>query len=224
VDVDNLLTRGASLLESGEFEKALECFNEGVKLRPDDLSLLSYRAAALLRLGRNQEALERIDDILGRQLASGQNLVHVYTGKANALVGLERYEEAVAYYQKALEIAAGDNNLWFMQGYAFYQLDEFDQALASFVKARELKDEFRTSLHIGNCLLMLKRYSEAAGEFSSLISEGSPDPQAFYGLGLAKYALGDKREARMHLERFIKMAGPEHEHLLPQARKILQQV
>lgn len=157
----------------------------------------------------------------GKDLASGEGLSRILAAKGHALMGLRRYQRALTYYQKALEIAAGDDSVWLGQAEALCQLGRFEEALPSLTQARELKDEAQTSLGIGYCLLALERYSEAEEEFSALVSKRSRDPQVFCGLGMAQYAMGDRKQGRTHLERFVEMAGPEHKDLLQAAREML---
>ncbi len=222
--VDELKERGAGLLDAGSYEQAIECFNEALRLKPDDVELVFYSLTALLRAGRNHEALARADDGLERQLVSGENLGYLYAAKANALVGLERHKQALPCYQKALAIVQDDHNIWFWQASALSPGGEYQKALATLTKARSLKDEARTSIRIGYCLLHLERYSDAEEEFSALISQGSQDPLAFHGIGLAKIHTGKQEEACAHLEKFIDLAGPEHAALVAEIREILDRL
>ncbi|MBC6424372.1 MAG: tetratricopeptide repeat protein, partial [Hormoscilla sp. SP12CHS1] len=52
---------------------------------------------------------------------------------------LSRYDEAIASYDKAIEIKPDDYEAWNNRGKALYQLSRYDEALASYDKAIEIK-------------------------------------------------------------------------------------
>jgi tetratricopeptide (TPR) repeat protein len=54
-------SRGVAYLNSGAFDKALNDFNRANQLSPQDPDLLTYRAAALLQLGKPKEALADLE-------------------------------------------------------------------------------------------------------------------------------------------------------------------
>ena len=125
VYVDDFRKKGEELIKTGEFEAALDCFDQGLKLQPDDLTLLDLRADALFKLGRKQEALTTIDYVLDKDLASGDNLGIMYGAKGRALTGMGDYEGALSYFRKSLDIVTDRWDIWYNQGYALHMLGNY---------------------------------------------------------------------------------------------------
>ena len=54
----DLITKGKSLLEEGNFEEALSNFEQALLQNPSDPDLWNYKGTALRSLGRYNEAIE----------------------------------------------------------------------------------------------------------------------------------------------------------------------
>ncbi|MBR8841025.1 MAG: tetratricopeptide repeat protein [Stigonema ocellatum SAG 48.90 = DSM 106950] len=59
--------------------------------------------------------------------------------KGNALIDKERYPEAIAAYDKALELKPDRVSAWFNKGFALYYLKRYPEALAAYDKALEFQ-------------------------------------------------------------------------------------
>ncbi|NER28297.1 MAG: tetratricopeptide repeat protein, partial [Symploca sp. SIO1C4] len=59
--------------------------------------------------------------------------------QGDRLRSLSRYEEAIACYQKALEIQPDDSYAWYWQGNLLSDLERYEQAIASYEKVLEIK-------------------------------------------------------------------------------------
>ena len=60
---------------------------------------------------------------------------------ARALNNVGSYEEAIRVLESVREAGAGDDRWWSRMGFAFYQLDRYDEARKHFLRARELNPE-----------------------------------------------------------------------------------
>jgi WD40 repeat protein/Tfp pilus assembly protein PilF len=222
ISPEDLIQSGKGAMDQGDIAGALDYFEQAVEVLPDDLDALSYRVTALLRLGKNEEALVQLDGILDRNLALGPNLACMYVGKAKALTGLGRNADALHFYDRALALVDDDRNIWFSRGHVFYLMEQYEHALENFQRANALSEEEKTTEFIGWSLLGARRYLKSENIFAMLISRGPRDPLSWYGLALSENELNKKVQARTHLERFIQEARPEHAGILPQARGILR--
>ena len=57
-DIDELVTKGKSLLGDGKFEEALSCFEQALLKDQNDPDLWNNKGVALRSLGRYDEAIE----------------------------------------------------------------------------------------------------------------------------------------------------------------------
>ena len=56
--IDNLISKGKSLLEEAKFDDALACFDQALLLNQNDPELWNFKGVTLRSLGRYEEALE----------------------------------------------------------------------------------------------------------------------------------------------------------------------
>jgi len=221
---DALRNKGKELIDSGVFEGALDCYNRGLELLPNDLTLLVLRVSALLKLGRNQEALGTIDYVLEKDLAAGHNLGNVYEAKGNALAGMGDHEDALNYYRKSLDIVPDESKTWYIQGYVLHELGNYEAALDSFKQAQEIEDNEDTNLLISYCYMGMEDYSEAEQVYRNMLEHGSSNPIVYHGLGLALCQQQENDEACQWLQRFIDNAQAEHAYLVPQVQQIIDKL
>lgn len=80
-------------------EEALLCFEQALRLAPDDPGALSLRGYSLDSIGRYREAIECFDKILETQPKE----VNILINKGLALSHLGKYDEAVAYFDTVLD-------------------------------------------------------------------------------------------------------------------------
>ena len=94
------LANGSNLMSRGELEKAYEIFSVIIDSAPDWAEGWNKRATVLYLMGRYQESLVDIDEVLKREsrhfgALSGQGLVQI---------ALENYEKAIKSYETVQKI------------------------------------------------------------------------------------------------------------------------
>lgn len=97
--IANLFSEGESLLNAGEPEKALECFEVALRLFPQHAEALVKKGGALEKLGRLDEAITCYD----QAIQSDNALTVAYLQKGGLFNRLARYEEALQCYERALQ-------------------------------------------------------------------------------------------------------------------------
>lgn len=82
--------------------------------------------------------------------------------RAGSLYQLQRYEEAIASYDKAIAIQPDYPDAWNNRGMALKMLQRYDQAVASFDRAVAIEPNYhRAWNNRGNCLSSMGRYEAA---------------------------------------------------------------
>ena len=94
----DLLTEGQEYLDANAPLKALECFDQFLTLHPNRAEGLVKRAAALEKLGRDDEAV----DCYNQAIEADNTLVIAHLHKGGLLNRLRRYDEALNCYEQAL--------------------------------------------------------------------------------------------------------------------------
>lgn len=113
-------------------------------------------------------------------------------------------EEAVRVLsQLALEQPRNEHAFFFL-GAAHYELTHYDQALAAYVRALELKPSFLGAMiHAGHSLRMLGRHEQAIRMGHEVLKRDKNDGDALFLLGAAHFARDDAAAAIGYLERFL---------------------
>ena len=98
-------TLGNAAYKAKNFDVALEHYDKAIALDDTDISFITNKAAVFFEKGDYEACAKACDDAVekGRELRVDYKLVgKAMTRKGNALVKLERFEEAIAVYNKSL--------------------------------------------------------------------------------------------------------------------------
>jgi tetratricopeptide (TPR) repeat protein len=63
-NIDDLILKGKSFLENGDFDKSLSFFEQALLLNPKDPDLWNYKGTALRSLGRYEESMDCFNNSL----------------------------------------------------------------------------------------------------------------------------------------------------------------
>lgn len=131
-DVD-YVALGAQLLRDGHYDRAAEALKQ-VDPTAEGVDLVTYHTA------RGMVALEQQQQVdaaqaFGDAIAAGQTdpLIHLY--RAQALFGLERYEDAVRALDDAGEGVKGISGAWLMRAHAQWMLGQRQPAFDTLTRA-----------------------------------------------------------------------------------------
>jgi len=97
--IANLFAEGLALMNAGEPEKALECYEVALRLFPKHPEALVKKGAALEKLGRLDDAIVCYDGAIEADNA----LTVAYLQKGGLFNRLARYDEALVCYERALQ-------------------------------------------------------------------------------------------------------------------------
>lgn len=127
------LTDAAILLEAsgGAPQAALARYDEALRLAPGHFRARLNRAALMAVLGRLEEALQDNLQLTKRYAGSWAAFYNL----ADVLLRLDRYAEALAAVERALQLAPGDVNSLMLRGLALAMLGRDAEAGASFGRA-----------------------------------------------------------------------------------------
>jgi tetratricopeptide (TPR) repeat protein len=117
-------------------------------------------------------------------------------GAANALVELEDPDAATELVDRLLELAPEDGAGWFLRGVLAARAGELDTALAAFVSAGELTDDYEiVDAARGNQVAVLQRLGRADEALALQLETGdAEDADDFYHRGLAQVKAGQYAE------------------------------
>jgi len=193
---------GRTLDELGHYQDAVKAMEKAVELDPD-------RPSAWFHLGRFVYSRAGLQD---KALESSQRAVHIIQklleedesnfGNWNRLglvyTSLARYDDAIAAYTKALEIAPDRMYVsWQNMGVALQSLERYDEAINAYKKAIELNPQYAIPWHsLGSLYRILRKYEEAIEAFKKALEIEPFQPNFYLSLGRMYDELGEYSQAK----------------------------
>jgi tetratricopeptide (TPR) repeat protein len=149
-----LLIRGNALREAGDKEAAVAAYTEALALDPTFDSAYYNRAAVLVALERDQEAMADCEALSKMSSPLGKQLRAMFLAGAAGHVSIGNHafesgdlDEALKQYRKAaiFDPASPDPHLG--QGIVFAKKDELDRAVEAYDRAIQLAPRTATAYH-----------------------------------------------------------------------------
>lgn len=132
-----------ALDRSGRTTEAVEKYSRAIALGSPASATLAYRGAALVRVGRHEDAIADfrayLEDQPGDPVATG-NL-------ATAFSNLGMYVEAIAQYDRALEIAPGRPATLYNKGTALLKMGKLTEAIECFTDSLAVRPTSAATLY-----------------------------------------------------------------------------
>ena len=170
---------------SGSFQIS----SDDTGLRDTSSDLYNWEWALSLNLQERQQEILNIQSQLKHQSLLLPERASLSNQKAILLHIERRYSEAIASYDKALEIKPDYHEAWNNRGIAFYYLQRYSEAIASYDKALEIKpDDHEAWNNRGIAFYYLQRYSEAIASYDKALEIKPERHETWYNRG---YALGN---------------------------------
>ena len=136
---------------------------------------------------------------------------------------LNRLDEAVASYDKALVLRPDVAEVLHNRGHALFEMDRLDEAVANYEKALAIKPDFAEArIDLGKALAALHRTDEAIDCYRRVLAAAPGMAEAHSGLGAILQTLGRLAESRQRLETAVRLApgNAEYYRSLVQAQRI----
>lgn len=109
---------------------------------------------------------------------------------------------------RELERVIGDDAeneyAFFFLGAGHFEKGAFDKAMKAYLRALEIAPQYLGAMvSLGHTLRMLGRHQESIRVARQILARAPDDGDAFYLLGLAHYARGERAAATEYLQRFL---------------------
>jgi len=173
LDADDVwIQKGYEFEQSGNYVKAISCYEEILKANPNSVEALNMIGYALSSIGQNFESVDVFERVLEidpknihaliTQAAVHVRLQNFHTAlerldeaiqidpdnseilfwKAMALAGLKKDEEAIIFYDKVIKSDSGHTEAIFRKGVSLFHLNNYDDATRYFDMALNLDPNY----------------------------------------------------------------------------------
>ncbi len=132
--------------------------------------------------------------------------------KGRVLAKLDRHEEAIDYYDRAIELDPMDEYTWTCRGNALYWMKRFEEALQCFQQALEIDPKYEYAwVCKGDALSRMKQFEEALQCFQQALEIDPQDRYAWTCKGNALFWMKRLEEALQCFQQALEI-DPEYKY------------
>jgi tetratricopeptide (TPR) repeat protein len=135
-EIERLMQEGIELHSEGNFYRAIEKYNEVLRLDPENIAAIYEIALSYLALGNYENAIRYAANVINS--LDPALSVGAYAIQSEALAALDRTEEAIALLESALAIRGNEYLLHFNLALNHYKLNNLENSLVHVRKAIDL--------------------------------------------------------------------------------------
>lgn len=166
-----LLVKAEMYNETGEHQKAFDLLTDALRSHPDSRDLLYTRALVAERIDR----LDVLENDLLKILAKNPDDAGALNALGYTLVDrTERYQEAEAYLQKALQLQPDEAVIIDSYGWLQYKLGNTEAALKYLRQAYDIQPENEIAAHLAEVLWVTGEHGKARRMIEKALQK-SPD-------------------------------------------------
>ncbi|MBD2559319.1 MULTISPECIES: serine/threonine-protein kinase [Nostoc] len=178
-----LYQEGVNKYEAGNYEGAVEDFNQAIELEPQNALAYNRRGDAYYRLGDYEQAQADSSQAI---LLNPQD-ANAYFDRGFAFSELGKYKEAIADYTQAIKLNSENAYAYYGRGLARAQVKDNKGAMGDFSKAIALKPQYTEAyLQRGILRRRLRLRQGAIQDFDTVIKINPSDAKAYYQRGLTQ--------------------------------------
>jgi tetratricopeptide (TPR) repeat protein len=198
----------ASDLASGRYTEAKELLDSALKKSPRDARLWTLNGLALVRLGKQDDALasyERALQISPDYLPALESAAEIEYESGDA--------GAAELLRRILRIRPGDRTSHSMLAAIAFKQGECETAAKEFAQSEESASEASESERLGACLVRRKRAADAVPVFRRISELQPEDAHALYNLAVVQFLAGRYNEAITTLRPILTKPTPDADAL-----------
>lgn len=207
--LDSVWNKGLDAYDARIFNEALTYFNQFVQIYPTD-SAYSLRAATLIKLSRNEEAMNDLNKAI--ELNPKYIPAHVYKGVVYLAQGDK--DNCASSWQSALGFKPVTSRDYTLQAYVYLAFEQYNDVLKLCNKALEInsKSSYAHSM-LGIAYWKLGKLEDALSQFTTVINmtSSSPDNLDYKNRGIVYFSLSRFDEAENDFSKAIELDPKDNE-------------
>ena len=167
---------GKTLINSGEYEKAISMFAEAIMTSPSNPDCYNNRGVAYTSVNRLSEAINDFSTAL----KLSPDFVQAYNNRGTAYARNKNYAEAVKDFNRAVELDPGNANIYYNRAVVFQYMGRFNEAIDDYSKVvSAMPGEVQVYIKRGMLYANAGKYNESIEDFTTALKL-SPDSRRAY--------------------------------------------
>ncbi len=207
--LDDYIEHGKNVIELGynlalvkEYEKAIECFKRGVKIKPNDYRVWVIIGVIYGKMEKHEKAIE----CFMKSVKIKPNDYSAWYAMGRAYARKEDYKKAIKCLTKSVKIKSDDHRSWYNLGASYDNMEEREKAFECFEKAAKIKPDYQEAWNSMGILCAHKGEHERAIDFFEKAVKIKPDYQeAWNNMGLAYAHMEEYKKTLECYEKAVKI-------------------
>ena len=185
---------------------AYQVLQEALKASPNSVRLASAMTAVVIKMGRNQEAIDLLQHAVDTNPGNQEAQVELF----RLLVLTNHITQAQPMGPKMLELHPKDPEVLYLNGIIFRSVGDYPKAKTLLEQAVAIDPNFFNSRYnLGMVLVFLKEWQEAKEQLEKAIELGAHEPQVHFELAKALRGLGDNDRALAEMQTYQRLKKEE---------------
>jgi tetratricopeptide (TPR) repeat protein len=197
-----LLNKGVSLDNLGHHREAIQCYDEALRLNPQDSKVYNNRGTAYRALGQHEQALKDYD----KAIELNPWYPHAYNNRGLVYRALGQHEQAVKDFDMVIQLHPWYPYAYNSRGLVFRALGQHEKAIQDFDMSIRLNPKDADS-HNNRGLVYgaLGEHERAIQDFTEAIRLDPTNPKTSYNRGLTHQMLRKSDEAIQDFDEAIRL-------------------
>ena len=183
-----LAHQGSAYSSQDKYEKAVNSYDEAIKLNNSDSKLWFNRGNALIELNKHQEAVLSFDEALKLKPEDEQ----AWYNRGNVLKDIGKDEDAIKSFRRAVEIKPDKAEAWFNCGTILIKIERFKEAIDCLNEAVKIEPEkIEAWGNLGVAYFSDINFENAVRCFDRVLSFNPNEPMAWQNYSEALFEIAN---------------------------------
>jgi tetratricopeptide (TPR) repeat protein len=194
--------RGTAYDDKGDYDHAIQDFNEAIHLNPNAESAYYGRGYAYKKKGDYDRAIQDFNEAIHLN----PNFERAYYDRGNAYIDKEDYDRAIQEFDKAIRLNPNDANAYNNRGVAYERKEDYGHAIQNYSQAIRLNSNYTNAYgNRGYAYFAQSNLTAATADFVHTISAAPSSSAAVYSVLMLHVIM--KRQGHDDAQQFARVAA-----------------
>ena len=194
--------RANGYYERGQYDRAIEDYNQAIRLNPNHANAFSNRGATYARKGEYDRAIENYDEAI----RLNPKHADAFSNRGVAYGRKGDYDRAVENYDEAIRLNPKHAAALYGRGNAYRRKGDYDRAIENYDEALRLNPKHANALYNrGNAYRHKGDYDRAIENYDEAIELNPKHVDAFSNRGLVRFYQGQFAAAVPDFSQAVKL-------------------
>jgi signal transduction histidine kinase len=196
--------QGVEYVKKGQFDLALECFNQAIQANLKYADAYSNRGSIYCdQLKQYERALSDFN----QAIKLNPKYAMAYNNRGNVYNNLKQHEQALNDYNQSIRLNSKEASFYYNRGLTYCELKQYENALNDYSQAIKLNSIYADAYNNRGTIYcdQLKQYEQALSDFNRAIKLNLNNVNAYFNRGNVYYELKQYEQALNDFNQAIKL-------------------